>query len=91
MSIINCTSKKELHTRIGSKSLDALGDAHKTVVAIVSQHVRVSEVGWGDVVDVCRISRDKKGCQSLVFVKVVMAQPFPQRADPVNLRQAFVE
>jgi len=37
VSIFNCTNKKGLHTLIGSKSLDAVHDAHKTVVAVVSQ------------------------------------------------------
>jgi hypothetical protein len=70
VSIINCTTKIGLHTLLDSKSLDALHDAHKTVVAVVSQYVRVPEMGWGDVVDVCRISKDKRGCQRFrVFVK----------------------
>jgi hypothetical protein len=65
VSIINCTSKKRVthpETLLGSKSLDMLHDAHKTVVAVVSQYVCVSEMGWGDVVVICRISRDRRGC-----------------------------
>jgi hypothetical protein len=46
-SIINCTSKNGLHTLIRSKSRDALHDAIKTAVAIVSQYVHVPETGWG--------------------------------------------
>lgn len=42
MSIINYTSKNGLHTLIGSKSLDALHDAHKPVVdGVISQYVHV--------------------------------------------------
>jgi hypothetical protein len=92
VSSIICTSQKGLHILIGSKNFDALHDAHKTVVAIVGQYVRVPEMGWGDVVDVCRIWRDERRCQRFrVFVKAVKAEPCPQRADPVKLRQALVE
>jgi hypothetical protein len=67
VSLINGTSKKGPHTFSGSKSPDVLHNTHEAVVAIVSQDVRVPTIGWGGVVDVCSISRDKRVKDSVVL------------------------
>jgi hypothetical protein len=63
-----------------------LQNIHEAVVAVVSQDVRVKTINWGGVVDVCRISRDKRrGYGFRGFTEPVKAKPCPQSADPVKL------
>jgi hypothetical protein len=63
-----------------------LHNIHEAIVAVVSQDVRVQRIDWGGVVDVYRISRDKRrGYGFRGFTEAVKAKPCPQSADPVKL------
>jgi hypothetical protein len=75
-----------------TKSLDVLHNIHEAVKAVVSQDVRVPTIGWGGVIDVCRILRDRTGGQGFrVFIKAIKAEPCPQSADPMKLTQTLVK